>query len=216
MFSAFKLTFPCMIQQSAIYLCGAIIQPLINNMGTAPIASYAVCSALYNLCTTFFFSASTTINYFCNQCYASEKYHLLKRGFFTGMLMAIALSALPVLLIMLFPSTVSSIFIKDGSKETFNYVARYISLCFPFLVFAIINNNYHNFFREVLKPYYGMLGTITYSIARTVATYLLVPSLVMDGVFLGYIISWITEFVLCTILFCVRIKKINQLSRQES
>ena len=51
MLSSFRLTLPCVLQQGSMYACGAIIQPVVNTLGTSSIAAYSICNSIYNICT---------------------------------------------------------------------------------------------------------------------------------------------------------------------
>jgi Na+-driven multidrug efflux pump len=101
---------------------------------------------------------------------------------------------------LIFPNTIASLFLQDGDLLTESYIVRYITLCFPFVVFAIVTNCYHNFFRGVMKPMISTTTTTVYTVLRIIFTIILLPTLEMDGVYLGYILSWIIEFILCLII----------------
>ena len=198
---AWKLAVLCLVQQGIMYISSAVIQPFINNLNTSAIAAYSICMQLYDICTIFFYSASKGLSSICAQCYGSGKIHMIKKCFFISNVQGIILSLPIVALMLIFPKTVSFLFLQEGDYITANYIVRYITLCFPFVWLAVITNCYHNFFRGVLKPIFATITTGVYTISRIIFSLALLPSLEMDGVFLGFILSWATEFMVCVIIY---------------
>lgn len=208
----FKLTLPCMVQQGVLYLGSALIQPVVNGISTSTIAAYAVCNSIYDICTIFFYCASKAISFFSTQCISKQKYSFIPRGLVVGVMFAILFSVLPVGSIMIFPKQIASIFVKDGAFSIVPSVVKYVYYCFPFIVFAIINNCFHNFFRGILKPNCALIATCFYSVVRVVVSYLAVPTMKFSGVFLGFVVAWVAEsvFNLTILVFSLRqIKKIQ-------
>lgn len=195
-----KLAIPCLIQQGIMYTSGAVIQPFINDLNTSAIAAYSICVQLYNICTIFFYSASKGLSTICSQCYGSGQIHLIKKCFFISNLQGLLFSVPVVALMLIFPKTVASLFLQEGELLAINYIVRYITLCFPFVWLAVITNCYHNFYRGVMKPIFATVTTAVYTVARIIFSIALLPSLEMDGVFLGFILAWATEFIVCVII----------------
>lgn len=196
-----KLAVPCMIQQGIMYVSGAVISPSINGLdSSSAIAAYSVCTQLYNICTIFFYAASKGLLTITTQCYSSGKVNLIKRCFYISIMLSILYSIPVVGLALLFPNFIASLFVQEGDLLTAQYIVRYIALCFPFVVFAILNNCYHNFYRGLLKPNFSTFTTAIYTVARIIFTLLLIPSFQLDGAFYGFILSWMTEFIVCVII----------------
>ena len=169
-------------------------------MGIHATASFTVCLRIYDICTIFFYSASRGLSTLCSQCCGNGKAHLIKKGFITSMGLAVVFSAPIVILMLIFPNVVASIFLQNASGQTAGYIVRYIRLCFPFVVLVILNNQFHNFFRGVLVPLLATISTICYSFGRIVFSFTLSPIMGMDGIFLAFILSWATESIICFIM----------------
>lgn len=188
--------FPCMIQQMIMYIAPFAIQPLINEMGAPEISAFSICNKIYVLCATIFQQSSKTLTTFCSQSVGNGKIDGIKKGVLVGFRQSFLL-ALPIIAFCYFcPKTVVSLFYNDIGSESARYVMRYLFLCMPFVVCQVVNNMFHSFYRGVLFPVIATISTASYSVARMVATFLLIGSLRMDGIFWGFNIAWMFEMIL--------------------
>ena len=196
-----KLALPCTLQQFIMYLSSVAIQPTVNSFGDSSIAAYSIALKIYDICTIFFFSTSRGLSVFCSQCLGNKKIHLIKKGMLSTILLTIVFSAPIIIFALLFPDSIASVFINDQTSQTTILVVSYIKICFPFIVFSMGDNYFHNFFRGVLKPNYALIITAVYTVTRIVSTILLSPFYQLDGVYYAFITSWVIEFILCFLLF---------------
>ena len=198
---AWKMAIPCMIQQGVMYFSSATVQPVINSLDTSSIASYSISMKLFNLCSLFFYASSHSLASFCTQCYGNGKVNLVKKGFFSSLILGICFAMPMLLFIYLFPHLAGGLFLKDGNQATLLLVVRYVKICFPFILILILNNFYHNFYKGLMVPHFATITTAVYTVSRIAFTYLLTPTMLMNGVYLAFIISWIIEFVICTVIY---------------
>lgn len=198
---AWRQGVPCMIQQFVMYVSGAAVQPAVNLIGTSAIAAYSVCSEIYSINSTIFQNSSRGLSPFCAQCYGKGEYALVRRGVKVSLRQGILLSVPIMAMFLIFHSYVPDLFMSEPTKEASDYVVLYVLLCVPFVVFQIINNLFHNFYRGVMRPGLAMTTTVVYTLLRIAVTYALVGSLGMLGVFLGFIIPWGAECVLSVLLY---------------
>ncbi|MBE5733624.1 MAG: hypothetical protein E7347_01080 [Clostridiales bacterium] len=205
-----KYALPCMAQQGVMYFASLLVQPSINSLGNSQIAAYSVDLTIYNILTIFFYSASSSVSTFCNQCLGKGKINLVKKGFLHGLIIGFCLSMPIILLSLIFPAQLASLFLQDANGETAQYIIRYIALCFPFLPLTIVTNFFHRFFRGIMVPNLALFSTVIYSIARIIFTYLLVPIYFMDGVYWGFILAWACEFIVCIIIYITKKWKSKQ------
>lgn len=211
-----KMAIPCMIQQGVMYISSAVIQPSINTLNSSAIAAYSICIQLYDICTIFFYSASKGLTTVCTQCYGKGKVNLINKCFFISSLQGILLSAPIAIIMIIFPNTVASLFLQEGDLLTASYIARYITLCFPFIALATMTNCYHSFFRGVLKPIFATITTAVYTIARIGFSLALLPSLEMDGVYWGFTLAWATELIVCVIIHLSKKWKTAEFKKMEN
>ena len=202
--NAWKQGVPCMIQQLVMYLSSAGVQPVVNGLGSGAIAAYSVCLRIYSMNATFFQNSSKSLSNYCAQCIGSGRISLVKKGMKICFRQSFLLTVPVMVLFFIFREFVVSLFYTDAGGESAMYVIRYIILCMPFSIFQIVNNWLHNFYRGVMVPKITTLTTLFYSIVRVAVTYALVPVYGMDGIFFGFIISWIAEAVLGTVILISR------------
>ncbi len=204
-----KLTIPCVLQQGVLYLGAAIIQPTINRLGTSAIAAYSVTVDIYNVCTVFFYGSSKAVAVFCTQSTLKRK-RLLIKGITMGLCQSLMLSSVVVVPILIFPEFTASIFVRNGASEVVAFIVRYVNLCFPFIVFAIVNNLFHNVFRGLMLPSVGLTTSTVFMLTQIITVLCLVPKYFMDGVYFGNIVAWIVEFLVCFAVFIFVLKRPNQ------
>ena len=214
-FDAWKIGLPCMLQQGVMYIAGAVVNPVVNDLGEASTAAYTVCLEIYKVCTIASYGAATALSNFSMQCYGNGKVNLINKGIVTSLLQGLALS-MPVLLIMIvFPNTVASIFIKEGDALAIPYIVRYILLCCPCMILVIVNSFFHAFYRGVKVPNLAMISSAVCTVVRIVVTFASVKSLGMDGVYLGFILGWLLECIVCLIFFFTKIWKTKKYKEME-
>lgn len=213
---AWKLAIPCMLQQGIMYFSSALLQPVINALDTSSIAGYSISMKLFNLCSLFFYASSHSLASFCTQCYGNGKINLVKKGFLISFILGISFSLPLLLLIYFFPQTAGGFFLKDGNEITLSYVIRYVKICFPFIIFLIVNNFFHNFYKGVMVPHFATITTAVYTVARIVITYILSSTLKIEGVYLGFVIAWVIEFTLCFFIYLSKKWKTLKFKKMES
>ena len=196
-FPAWRLAVPCMIQQFIMYISGAAVQPAVNLLGTAAIASYSVCSEIYSVLSTVFQNSSRGLSPFCAQCYGKGDFLLVRRGVRVTVRQSILLSLPVIALFMLLPEAVAKLFLgARASAESVDYVVLYMLLCVPFVICQVVNNLFHNFYRGAMMPKLATFTTAVYTVLRIAITYALVWRLGMLGVFLGFVVPWSVECIL--------------------
>lgn len=201
-FPAWRLAVPCMIQQFIMYISGAAVQPAVNLLGTAAIASYSVCSEIYSILCTVFQNSSRGLSPFCAQCYGKGEFLLVKRGVKVTLRQSILLSIPVIASFMLFSEEIAMVFLgARASTQSVDYVVLYMLLCVPFVLCQVVNNLFHNFYRGVMMPKLATFTTAVYTVLRIAITYALVWRLGMLGVFLGFVVPWSAECLLSVIFY---------------
>lgn len=201
LFGAWRLALPCFLQQGVMYVSSFAVQPAVNALDNASIAAYAVCVELYDFSTVFFNSSSKGLTSFCTQCYGNGKVRLIKRGLLYTLRQSLIISSPIIIISLIFPNAISSLFVNDKNSQMVELVSTFIMINFPFLVFAIMNNIFHNFYRGVMSPKLATITTAIYTITRIATTYSMVGAFKMNGVFYSFAISWGVELVSCLIIF---------------
>ncbi len=193
---------PCMIQQFIMYVSGFAVQPVVNQLGTAAIASYSVCAEIYSICATVFQNSSRGLSSFCAQCYGKGEFGLVRKGVKVSVRQGILLSAPIMALLLIFAGSIAEIFLGDkASAESMSYVVQYVYMCVPFVICQLVNNLFHNFYRGVMMPKLATASTAVYTVCRIAVTYAFVWKFGMLGVFLGFVVPWVTECALSVFFY---------------
>ena len=194
------------MQQMIMYLSSVIISPPINALGPAATTGYAVAYKMFDIPTNVYLVSSKTVAVFSAQSIGSKKYEGIQKGLFVGSLQSFALS-MPFILLCIFGARpIASIFFETGySGEAFDYAVTFGLYFLPFIVFNVINNVAHNFFRGMKLMKMLIISTAIGSVSKLVLILALIPSLSMTGVFLGWILSWIIECLFCIVYYIVKL-----------
>ena len=120
-----------------------------------------------------------------------------------GFLQGLIFLAAPLLICSVFAEEVSGLFFPSGfSGEALNYTIIFARVYLPFIVFNVINNLFHSFYRGTASMRLLVSLTAIGSASRLIFTVMLLKY-GMHGVFMGWVLSWIFEAVaaLATYLF---------------
>ena len=126
---AWKQGVPGMIQQAVLYFSAVCVQPSINILGSSAIASFSVCTQIYNINTAIFYNSSKSINHFCAQCVGGKKPDLVQKGFNIGLRQSVLLTIPIMLCLIIFSDQIVNLFFNDASAESIGYVKTYIYMC---------------------------------------------------------------------------------------
>ncbi len=187
---------PVMSQQMIMYIAGLIIAPVINGIGASATAAYAVVTRVYNLSASVYQNSAKSLSNFTAQCMGAKKYRKIKKGVKVGMIQGI-LFMLPFLILsVIFAEEFCGAFFPKGyDGEDLTSSILFTRVYLPFVVFALIDNLFHAFFRGVKAMKYLIISTAFGAVIRTVATICFVELYGMEGVYIGWVASWILEAV---------------------
>ncbi len=191
-----QYSFPAMLQQMCMYLASVIISPMVNGIGSAASAAYAICLKVYDINATVYQNSSKTLSNYAAQSIGAKKYENVKRGLRVGFLQGV-LFALPVLILtVVFAREFCAVFLPKGSAgDGLNMAIVFARYFMPFILFNLVNNLFHSFYRGVAAMRFLVMATVVGAVSRIIATYISVRYLNMNGVYLGWVISWIAECV---------------------
>ena len=193
---------PVTLQQTAMYFSSLAISPLVNGIGSAATAAYTVVLRIYNLNAEIYQNSTKTVSNYSAQCVGAKKYHLLNKGLVVGLIQGILFLS-PVLIIsVLFPEKICSAFFPKGySGEGLDFSVLYVRFYLPFILFNVINNLFHSFFRSIKSMNILLSATVIGSVTRIIFSIILVKYYGISGVYLGWIISWIIEAIYNVAIF---------------
>ena len=196
------IALPCSAQQLIMYIAGLVIAPMINGISSSASAAYTVVQQLYNFCATIYQNSSKTLSNYTAQCIGANKTEQLKKGVRVGTIQGIAFASVPVLICMIFAKQVCAVFFPaDYSGDGLTYAILFAQIYLPFIAFNVINNLFHSFYRGTTSMKLLVLLTATGAVARIVFSMIFIPLFGMQGMYIGWVLSWVTESVLAIASF---------------
>lgn len=191
-----KLSFLTTIQQSVMYFSTMILSPFVNSMGGAASASYTITNRIYEINASLYQNSSKTVGNYTAQCYGAQKYDNIKKGMGVGMIQTLIFSLPALLVCILLPQKVCSLFFdQNASVEAIEYSVIFLRFYLPLIFINIAANLFHNFFRGIRKLKSLVTATLCGSVARIVASMLLVDSIGIHGIYIGWVLSWFADAV---------------------
>ncbi len=200
--NASPFALPNMFQQAVMYFASLAISPLVNGLGVSATASYSVVMRVYELNTSVYHNSTRASTNYAAQCAGQKEYSKIKKGVFVGLLQSVLLTTPFVLACVIFHEPVCSLFFKaDADVLTKEYAYLFARQYLPFVYLQLVCNLFHGLFRGVKATGHLFATSFTGAAAQYLFVSLLIPSMGMSGFYLGWILSWAVEAVLCFVLF---------------
>lgn len=192
--SSLKYSLPAMLQQMLMYLASVIVSPMVNAIGSSASAAYVICLKVYDINATVYQNSAKTVSSYEAQSLGAGKYENIKKGLHVGFLQGIVFVTPLLLCSVLFARGFCSVFLPKGSTGTgLDMAVTFAKYFLPFILFNLVNNLFHSFYRGIAAMKFLVAATLIGSVSRIIATYFAVKYFAMNGVYLGWVISWITE-----------------------
>lgn len=205
---------PSSLQQTAMYIAAFAMSPIINGIGAAATAGYTVVMRIYDINAATYQSASKTLSNYAAQCVGAGEYGKIRKGLFVGLVQSM-LFALPVVLACcIFAPQVNSIFFPSGyAGESLDYAVLFSRVYLPFSFFNVINNLFHSFFRGVAAMRLLIIATVLGSVVRIAAGFIFAGMFGMEGVYIGWIVSWIAEAIFMLAVYLLKFRNTEMIRR---
>lgn len=188
---------PCSIQQLIMYISGLLISPMINGIGSYASAAYTVVHQIQNIVATIFYNSSKIVGTYSAQCVGAGKISQLKKGVRTGLLQSTIYIIIPLFVCAFWAKEVCALFFPEGyTGEGLQYAIIFAQGYLPFIWFNLVNNLFHSFYRGTGSMKLLVSLTTTGSVARFVFSYIFIRLYGMQGVYIGWVLAWISECIL--------------------
>ena len=193
---------PNMTQQMTMYLAGTFISPIINGLGKAATAGYSVSGRIYNTCTAIYHNSTRVLANYSAQCVGAGKTGEIKKGVKIAVIQGACFVAPVLILLVIFPEFSCSLFFEETAESrAMDYAVMFTRYFLPFCFFQMLCNIFHALFRGVKATKHLLASTVIGAASRVIATLIFANFLGMKGVFIGWIISWITETAYSALIF---------------
>ena len=200
-----RYTLPTAAQQLAFHGVGVLIAPPINGMGAAATTAYTVSTRLYSISSITIWNLTAAISCYTAQCVGEGGYQKIRRGLRVGFGLNISILA-PIMVTFFFlAEPIAAIFFPTGFEGmALDYAVRYVKIFMPFLVIQMADHILHAYLRSLGGVSAVFIISLCGSVVRAVTTFVMVPAMGMDGVYLSQIISWGADLFLTMILYLWR------------
>lgn len=201
---------PTALQQMVMYLCTFGLAPLVNGLGVAATAGYAVVQKVYGICSSFYYSSARTVSNFVAQSTGAGKLEKIREGLFAGFVQGLVYLMVPFIPFFFFPAGVCGLFFAKGfTGEALDTAVRFCRAYLPFILFGFLTNLFHAFYRGFGAMKMLVISTAFGAVVRLVLSYIFTPDMQMDGIYLAWMISWIAEaaFAVLVYFLCYRNEK---------
>lgn len=200
--SALAFAAPVTLQQALMSCAGLLVSPMINALGSVATAAHTVSIRLYDINSQIYQHSAKALGNYTSQSIGAGKIKNLQKGVYAGLLQGIVFVLPTLLACIIFAKPICKMFFpSDYSGEALTYCIHYLRFFLPFILFNLVNNLTHTFFRAAGSMKFLLSLSSLGALVRLIAIYLLIPVLGMYGVFAGNVISWITEAVVSVIVY---------------
>ena len=202
-FSVFRkiavIAVPSILQQSFISVGNLFIQNLVNGFGSSVIAGYSAAVKLNTFALTSFTALSNSLSSFTAQNIGAGKPERVKRGFRSGLIMAL-LVALPFTAVYCFLSSgVLTLFMDTASVQAMQAGTDFLRIVTPFYLFIAVKLMADGILRGAGAMKCFMVATCTDRVLRVVLAYLFSAEQGARGSWM----SWPAGWVIASVLSCV-------------
>ena len=192
---------PTTIQQTFISVGNIVIQGMINGFGESAVAGYSAAIKLNNLVITAFTTLANGVSNFTSQNIGAGKYHRIREGYRSSLLMMIILSVPFVVLYLVFREPLLRFFIEDPTPGSVNAGTFFLITTVPFYPVASVKIVSDGILRGARYMNRFMAATFTDLILRVVlAAVLSSTSLGYLGIWYAWPVGWVAGTVLSFIL----------------
>lgn len=205
---------PTSLQQTSMYIAAFLMSPIVNAVGAAATAGYSVVMRIYHINSCIYQQSSKTLSNYASQCIGAKKYDKLHKGLFVGLIQAMVFLCPMVFVCSVFAPRINSLFFPSGySGEALDYAVMFSRFFLPFILFNVINNLFHSFFRGIAAMKLLIIATLLGSISQIVAGYVLSNRYGIAGVYSGWVFSWIFEAVFLLIVYLIKFRNNEMLQK---
>ncbi len=199
---------PNMIQQMIMYGSGFVVSPLVNSIGKSATAAYTVCYRVFEINASVYQNSSKTLANYIAQAKGGKKEHLFSKGVKVGFIQGFVFVLPFVLLPVIFPKEVSSLFFNSGAdNEALGYAEEFMRYFIPLIFINVVANLFHAFFRGLGSKSPLIVSTAAGTAVRILVSFILVSRLGMTGFFIGWVASWLADGVAGIIYYLIFVLK---------
>lgn len=193
---------PSILQQSCISVGNILIQGLINSYGSAVIAGTSAAFKLNIFATTSFTTLSNGMSSFASQNIGAQKFDRVKKGFQSGVVMVLVLSAAFSAVYFFFPEQLIGLFLRDSAgSEALQTGVSFLRIVCPAYFFVSVKILTDGILRGGGAMVQFMIATFADLALRVILAFCLNPVYGATGIWCSWPVGWILACVLSVVFY---------------
>ncbi len=196
-----RIAVPSVLQQSFVSVGNVFIQGLINSFGSAVIAGFSASMKLNTFTITTLGTLGNGISSYTAQNMGANRTDRVKKGFFSGLMIAFIVSAPFFILLFFFPEQMMRIFVTADSAEVIASGVEFLKIVSPFYFIVSVKLVVDGVLRGSGAMTAFMSSTFSDLILRVILAFALSPMFGEKGIWYSWPIGWTAATVLSIILY---------------
>ena len=192
------------LQQSAVYIGKLLVQGAVNSMGSEAISAYTAATRIEGFANSFGDSGAEAISVFVAQNTGAGEKERVKRGFFTGMALMIALGLTMSLIMFVGARASLTLMLGESGLDALEGGMAYLRLIALVYVMCFIGSAYVGLYRGIGWVSVPVIGSSLQITIRVILAYALADSWGVAGVALATGIGWSAIITYQTVLYRVK------------
>lgn len=187
---------PSIFQQSFISIGNIFVQSIINGYGPSTIAGYSAAIKLNTFAVTSFTTLANGLSSFTAQNLGAKKPERIKRGFFSGFLLAMAVAVPFFLCYFFFGNNFIQMFMTSDAIQATNTGITFLKIVAPFYFVIAIKLMADGVLRGSGAMRQFMTATLSDLVVRVALAFILPIFLGIHGVWISWPAGWVVGAVL--------------------
>ena len=192
------------LQQSAVYIGKLLVQGAVNSMGSEAISAYTAATRIEGFVNSFGDSGAEAISVFVAQNTGAGEKERVKRGFFTGMALMIALGLTMSLIMFVGARASLTLMLGESGLDALEGGMAYLRLIALVYVMCFIGSAYVGLYQGIGWVSVPVIGSSLQITIRVILAYALADSWGVAGVALATGIGWSAIITYQTALYRVK------------
>ena len=192
------------LQQSAVYIGKLLVQGAVNSMGNEAINAYTAATRIEGFANSFGDSGAEAMSVFVAQNTGAGEKKRVKRGFFTGMALMIALGLTMSLIMFVGARASLTLMLGESGLDALEGGMAYLRLIALVYVMCFIGSAYVGLYRGIGWVSVPVIGSSLQITIRVILAYALADSWGVAGVALATGIGWLAIITYQTVLYRVK------------
>ena len=192
------------LQQSAVYIGKLLVQGAVNSMGNEAINAYTAATRIEGFANSFGDSGAEAVSVFVAQNTGAGEKKRVKRGFFTGMALMIALGLTMSLIMFVGARASLTLMLGESGLDALEGGMAYLRLIALVYVMCFIGSAYVGLYRGIGWVSVPVIGSSLQITIRVILAYALADSWGVAGVARATGIGWSAIITYQTVLYRVK------------